>query len=213
MFFLKINKRLLISRLLIVCVIFLLILVSVIFVFNDLSKELTAHVISHTTRVTPGNIFEDLFAVLYSSPIFSPDILLLSSPDEDPSWHIIVFEYYSYWWQYLFAGILFLLILVSLLSNYRNKLVQLLFLLILVDVSIHAVLRFGIFDGFIFGGHWLFFVPLMLGWGYSAIRSVKIKKFMLCLLSVLLIGLVVNNFMQLIKFINLATQYFPPYSL
>lgn len=213
LFFTRLGKRRILIRVIISGAIFFVVLLCIIVIFNDLTKQLTDHIVSNTTRITHGNIFEDLFCVLFSSPIFSSNVVLLNFPYEGSIMQLLIFEYYHYWWQYLFAGILFLLILLSLLSNYRNKLVQLLFLLILVDVIIHAILRFGISDGFIFGGHWLFLVPLILGWGYNGIRSAKNEKFILILLSILLIGLVVNNFMQLMKFINLATQYFPPYSL
>lgn len=208
MLFMKINKKQITRRLVIVVAVFAVILICAIFEFRG---QLIAHYINNTTTTTKGTAFEDLFGMLFSSPIFSSFAVLVSAPEEESFPYMILFEYYRYWWQYFFTGILFLLIIVSIARNYRNKLVVLLVLLVTVDVFIHVFMRFGMGEGFLYGGHWLFFVPLMLGWGYKSIKSDRVRMSLSVFLGILLVVLIGNNIIQLIRFIDLAVECFPPY--
>jgi len=78
---------------------------------------------------------------------------------------------YPHIWQYLFSASLLVLFLLSLFLNRKNRLVQLTALFVLVDVLVHFVFRYGIYEAIIFGGHWLFLVPVVLGWLYTCLAA------------------------------------------
>jgi len=78
---------------------------------------------------------------------------------------------YPHIWQYALSTSLLALFLLSLFLNRKNRLVQLVALFVLVDVLVHFVFRYGIYEAIIFGGHWLFLVPVVLGWLYSRLDA------------------------------------------
>ena len=67
------------------------------------------------------------------------------------------------------AVIMFLLFLVaaSALLNLKNKYVQLLLMYLSIDFVIHFIIRYGMNEAILFGGHWMFAVPILLGWLYT----------------------------------------------
>ncbi|MDR2928342.1 MAG: DUF6080 domain-containing protein [Cytophagaceae bacterium] len=80
---------------------------------------------------------------------------------------------YLHLWQYLFSGSILLIFIASLVLNRKNTLVKLLFFYILIDIIIHFVFRYGLNEAIIFGGHWLFLVPMLTGWLYSFFKTWK----------------------------------------
>lgn len=93
-------------------------------------------------------------------------------------------------WQTALVGLIFALCAASAWQNRRNKYVQMLLLFLSVDFFAHIVLRYGIEEAVIFGGHWLFAVPVLLGWAYRGLprrlRSV-LDGFLLLALAALLL--------------------------
>lgn len=82
-------------------------------------------------------------------------------------------DVYTSWLPYVFVGVLLVLVLWSVLKNRRNSLVAALFLSFLADVVIHCVLKFGLHTSYIYGGHFVFVYPLLLGWLFYAYRERK----------------------------------------
>jgi hypothetical protein len=102
---------------------------------------------------------------------------------------------------YIFVAIVLLLMLWSYFKNFKNKMVQIIMLSFLVDFIIHAILKFGLHTSYIYGGHFIFVVPMMLGWlfyGYK--NSPKTLSFLTALVSVLFVYLVANNLYRLQEF-------------
>jgi hypothetical protein len=122
---------------------------------------------------------------------------------------MIYTDYYHYWWQYLFSGILLLLVIFAVVKNRRNKLAWLLVALFGVDIFIHPVYGYGATENFfIYGGHWVYVVPLLLGWLYKRVER-RQKQLLTALLSCLLLAIVVNNSLQMVNFIRAAMEHFP----
>lgn len=67
------------------------------------------------------------------------------------------------------AVIMFLLFLVaaSTLLNLKNQYVQLLLMFLSIDFVIHFIIRYGMNEAILFGGHWMFAIPILLGWLYT----------------------------------------------
>ena len=52
-------------------------------------------------------------------------------------------------------------------NNLKNKYVQLLLMYLSIDFVIHFIIRYGMNEAILFGGHWMFAIPILLGWLYT----------------------------------------------
>lgn len=164
-----------------------------------------------TTIKTFSNIKDALplwqkYLVFFGVPVLAPAIFW----DEKGYAININFEqYYNYnVFTYLFVASIVVLIVSSVIKNYKNKAVQMLVLLILVDVGIHLICEFGIDELFLYSGHWAYTFPLFFAWLYKSL-SPKYAKYMIIFVSVLFIFTFINNMFQLHNFIDLALENFP----
>lgn len=108
---------------------------------------------------------------------------------------------YSSVFPYIFVVILLLLILWALLKNFKNPLVQILTLSFFVDILIHCLLKFGLHTSYIYGGHFVFIYPLILGWLLHTYRSsAKTLTFICSIIIILGFYLLLNNFYRMQEF-------------
>jgi hypothetical protein len=116
-------------------------------------------------------------------------------------YNAIFMAVYSSVVPYIFVGSVLLLVLWSYFKNFKNKLVQILMISFLVDIVIHCGLKFGLHTSYIYGGHFIFVVPLMLGWLFYAYRkSPKMLTFLAFYVGVLFIYLIANNLYRMQEF-------------
>lgn len=112
------------------------------------------------------------------------------------------------WGQYVFVGILMLLVVWSVIKNFKNPLVKILALSFLVDILIHCVLKFGLHTSYIYGGHFIFVYPLLLGWLFHAYRANKVIFPALILIFGGLMGFfLINNFIRMDEFFHFIEQH------
>ncbi len=103
---------------------------------------------------------------------------------------------------YIFVGAVLVLVFWSYFKNFKNKFVQILMLSFFVDIIIHCVLKFGLHTSYIYGGHFIFVVPMMLGWlffGYK--NSPKMLSFLTVFVGILFVFLIANNVYRMEEFI------------
>ncbi|RHO71806.1 hypothetical protein DW083_10470 [Parabacteroides sp. AF48-14] len=74
---------------------------------------------------------------------------------------------YLHSWNNAVVVLLLVLVAASALLNLRNKYVQLLLMYLSIDFVIHFIIRYGMNEAILFGGHWMFAVPMLLGWLYN----------------------------------------------
>ncbi len=118
-------------------------------------------------------------------------------------------DVYTSVFPYVFVGLLLGFIIWSYFKNFRNKLVQILMLSLLADVFIHCVFRFGLHTSYIYGGHFVFIFPLMLGWLFFSYRqSPKIVSFLTVTLGVFLVFLIQNNFFRMLEFFDFINHFY-----
>jgi len=149
--------------------------------------------------------YEDIIDRFLGGSIFFPSLSMDSVYHPHP---MIDMDSYQHWWQYLFIAILYGMVIFSIIRNYNNKLIWIVVACFMVDISIHIILKFGIYDGFLYGGHWVCFIPLFIGW-FCKSTPKSWSKYSFTILLVLLIGLIINNSMKICEFINIATQIYP----
>lgn len=121
----------------------------------------------------------------------------------------IIMDVYSSWIPYLFITFLLMLICWSYFKNFRNKMVQILVVSFAFDIVIHCVMRFGIHTSYIYGGHFVFIYPLLLGWLLYAYRtSPKTLSFLTAALCILLVYLGTNNYLRMTEFFWFLETYY-----
>lgn len=118
-------------------------------------------------------------------------------------------EVYSSAVPYLFVAVVLILVFWSYFKNFRNKLVQVLMISFLVDMVIHCILKFGLHTAYIYGGHFIFVVPLFLGWLFYGYRnSPRIMAVLLITVSMLLFYLGMNNLWRMEEFFIFLERYY-----
>lgn len=110
---------------------------------------------------------------------------------------------------YTFVASIFGLILWSYFKNFRNKFVQILMISFFVDIIIHCILQFGLKTGYIYGAHYIFIVPLLIGWLFHGYRkSPKFLSLLMVILLVLMSYLFINNFFRMEEFFSFLEKFY-----
>ena len=118
-------------------------------------------------------------------------------------------EVYDGWLPYIFVAAVLLLVIWSYVKNFKNKLVQVLMISFLFDILIHCVLKFGLHTSYIYGGHFIFVVPLFIGWLFYAYKdSPKILALLYGGVWILFVYLLFNNIYRMEEFFVFLNQYY-----
>lgn len=118
-------------------------------------------------------------------------------------------EVYSSWIPYFFVAAVLILVFWGYIKNFRNKFVQVLMISFLVDIVIHCVLKFGLHTSYIYGGHFIFVVPLLIGWLFYAYKnSPKTLSFLYVSVWILFVYLALNNFFRMEEFFIFLDEYY-----
>jgi len=211
--FFKEKKKSIFKKIMILGIIFffiLLIMQVLCIVFLD--KNYIASIFAHKDNFTDESLtgvayLRMIFSHFFGAPIFLSEIFSFNTIRNGIPY--LVEGGYQKWWQYLFMSLLFLFVIFSLIRNYNEPLVHMLFLLFLVDIVIHCFIRFGVNEPFIYGAHWVYCVPLLLGWLYKKLGKRQAKAYLI-LITCMFVGLFINNLVRLTDFINLAQRIYPP---
>lgn len=202
MLFTKEKMKFIISKILIIGLLFL-----AYFHTLDVWSFFTSRMNVLTDGNTEGTVLEKIFSHFYGGSILFPSILWKIHPLKQGH-EMISIDLYSSWLQYLFVAVIITLILLAIYKNYRNRLLQALVLVFLVDISLHTILQLGIEESFIYGGHWVYVVPLFLGWLYKGLRG-KVRSLMMAVVCGLFALTLANNAYQMNHFIDLAKEKYP----
>lgn len=118
-------------------------------------------------------------------------------------------DLYSSAIPYFFIAILLILISWSYFKNFKNKWVQIIAISFLVDIIIHCVMKFGLHTSYIYGGHFVFVYPILLGWLFFAYRSSpKIMLFLTLTVVILFTYLLLNNTFRMTEFFWFIENYY-----
>ncbi|MCJ7934166.1 MAG: DUF6080 domain-containing protein [Chryseobacterium sp.] len=125
------------------------------------------------------------------------------------SFKALYMDVYSSVFPYLFVAALLILISWSYCKNFKNKWVQVIMLSFLVDIVIHCVMRFGLHTSYIYGGHFVFVYPLLIGWLFYAYRSSpRILSLLTLTVAVLFVYLSTNNWFRMTEFFSFLESYY-----
>lgn len=118
-------------------------------------------------------------------------------------------DLYSSVFPYFFVILLLILIIWSYCKNFKNKWVQVIAISFFIDIAIHCVMRFGLHTSYIYGGHFVFVYPLLLGWLFFAYRSSpKIMSLLTLTVVVLFTYLLACNIFRMTEFFWFMEHYY-----
>ena len=116
---------------------------------------------------------------------------------------------YSSAFPYIFVAILLLLVSWSYCKNFRNKWVQVIMISFFIDLIIHCIMRFGLHTSYIYGGHFVFVYPIMIGWLFYAYRSSpKVLFFLTITFAIISCYLLCNNVFRMSEFFWFLETYY-----
>jgi hypothetical protein len=79
----------------------------------------------------------------------------------------------------------------------------------LMDIIIHCIMKFGLHTAYIYGGHFVFIYPLLLGWLFYAYKeSPKTLSFLTAVFCILLVYLITNNYLRMSEFFWFLNKYY-----
>lgn len=118
-------------------------------------------------------------------------------------------ETYSSVFQYGAVAAVLILVFWSWFRNFKNALVNILMISFLVDIVIHCVLKFGLHTSYIYGGHFIYIVPLMLGWLVFSYRNFpKMQTFLLTFMVILTFYFGMNNLYRMTEFFDFLNLFY-----
>ncbi len=118
-------------------------------------------------------------------------------------------DVYSGAFPYVFVFLVLALIFWSFVRNRSNQLVQILMLSLLVDVVIHCVLKFGLHTAYIYGGHFIFVIPLMIGWLFYSYRGSRgVLSVLGTVVAIAALFLISNNIYRMTEFFSFLESYY-----
>ncbi|MCY0975962.1 DUF6080 domain-containing protein [Chryseobacterium wangxinyae] len=175
---------------------------------NILSKSGEQYEKFSNVKSTP--IWDMIYSYFFGGNILFPSFFIREKHNMKGFYFKAIFmETYSTVFAYVFIGLMIGIILWSYFKNFKNKLVQILMLSFLVDVTIHCIFRFGLHTSYIYGGHYIFVYPLLIGWLYFAYgNSPKILSFLTMTIGLLTIYLLLNNYHRMIDFFEFLNLFY-----
>ncbi|CAD7804993.1 hypothetical protein CHRY9390_01303 [Chryseobacterium aquaeductus] len=175
---------------------------------NILSKSGEQYEKFSNVKSTP--IWDMIYSYFFGGNILFPSFFIREKHNMEGFYFKAIFmETYSTAFAYIFIGLVLGLVLWSYCKNFKNKLVQILMISFLVDITIHCIFRFGLHTSYIYGGHFIFIYPLLLGWLFFAYsNSPKTLSFLTMTTVVLTIYLLLNNYHRMIDFFEFLNTYY-----
>lgn len=203
MFFTKNNFRTTLFKIIYISVFFLIVFMYLEYRYNTLDWLFKRY--KYFTNMD-YSLYENAIDLFIGAPILLPELLIKYSATQN--YLVIITDYYHRCWQYIFTAILWGGIIFSILRNYKNIYQIMILACFMVDIFLHIILKYGIAEPFVYGGHWVYIIPLTLGWGYKRLNNKERKVFTIILVSMILV-LLVNNINWVIDFVQYSKTLYP----
>jgi len=196
-------------RVIITCICFILLYLNRIdFKYKNIFNK-TSEQYEKFSNVKTTTTWDMILSYFFGGNILFSNFIIRDKNAKGFDFKALIMEVYSSWIPYIFIAILLLLIFWSYFKNFKNKFVQILMISFLFDVFIHCAMRFGLHTSYIYGGHFVFIYPLLIGWlFYSYKSSPKVVSFLLSIVGILFIYLSVNNYLRMTEFFWFLDKYY-----
>lgn len=163
-----------------------------------------------------GSTFRKVSDQFLGSPIFMPQFTLreaeghiVNNTTSDIKQTQIKIDFYSNYLQLIVLLSFYCFIVYFCWINRRNKFIWMILAIVSVDVFIHIIKGYALNEAFIFSGHWVFILPLIIGWGIKKMNKIQLK-ITIPIIGVLAILFLLNNSIRFVQFAQLVKVHYPP---
>ncbi len=159
-------------------------------------------------KVTP--LWDMIYSWFFGGNMLFPSFVLRDYHNKKGfEYKAIFMDVYSSFWSYVVVGLIVVFAIWSFVKNFKNRLVQILFCSLCIDIVIHCILKFGLHTSYIYGGHFVFVFPLIIGWLFFAYRkNTVLISSLTASLALITVYLGINNFIRLNEFIEFLNVYY-----
>lgn len=159
-------------------------------------------------KVTP--LWDMISSWFFGGNILFPGFVIRDYHNKQDFFYKALFmDVYTSAASYIFVGLVLGLIIWSIVNNYKNKLIWILVISFSVDILIHCVLKFGLHTSYIYGGHFVFVYPLLIGWLFYSLKDKQnLVSLVYGLLLILTVYLGFNNIFRLEEFYQFLETYY-----
>ena len=148
----------------------------------------------------------------FISYFFGGNILIPSLRVGTGYWGIktpaIVPELYEAAYQYIVTLFVLIICLIGVVKNYKEQLLQIIILMFVVDLFYLVIMKVGVVESFIYGGHFIFMIPMILSWLYKSL-NIRIRKYLLFIIAGFTLVVFANNLVRILDFIEIAKKLYP----
>ena len=175
---------------------------------NILSKSGEQYEKFSNVNSTP--IWDMIYSYFFGGNILLPSFFIREKHNMQGFYYKALFmDVYSSFVPYFFIALVLAFVLWSYFKNFKNKLVQILMISFGIDILIHCVFRFGLHTSYIYGGHFVFVYPLLLGYLFKTYKKMpKMLSFLACSFIIMTVYLGMNNIYRMIEFYDFVTRYY-----
>ncbi|PQL91028.1 DUF6080 domain-containing protein [Apibacter adventoris] len=149
------------------------------------------------------SIFDSFTSYFFGGNMLLPSLKIDNSPWKWIPNQGIYLNFYDSIFQYLFVFSVLGLILYAIFKNFKNKLFWILLLSWGIDIFILIVFKLNLSDSFMYGGHFIFVIPLLIGWLFYKLKN-SFQKILNYFLILLILILIINNGFRIFQFIQLV---------
>ncbi|MCL1942580.1 MAG: DUF6080 domain-containing protein [Candidatus Azobacteroides sp.] len=168
------------------------------------NKFISADTYNEAFHTSKGNA---LFSYFFNAPVYWGTFTNIPMGKSDyPQLNI---AYCSHFSDYILGGILLSLCACSVIMNRKNRLIFILLLSLFVDFFLTFIMNFGLFESFIYGGHWVFIIPMLLGWMYHGLKTGRQRVVFDVVMTVMFVALLINNACRMSQIFDFALKYYP----
>lgn len=205
---LKKNVIYFLKKLSIISLILFIIIILIPFKFNLYHFIAFNIVRQRVFKVENFSTFDSFTSYFFGGNMLLPSLKIDNSPWKWITNQGIYLNLYDSIYQYLFVFSVLGLILWSIIKNLKNKLLWILLLSWGVDLCLLLIFKLSLNESFIYGGHFIFVIPLIIGWLFYKLKN-SFQKILNYFLILLILILIFNNGCRIYQFIQLAEYICP----
>ncbi|WP_338372946.1 DUF6080 domain-containing protein [Dysgonomonas capnocytophagoides] len=165
-----------------------------------------------------GNNSMKISDQFFGSPILMPKMIInkverqrRDIPTITINQYKINIDFYNNYFYRILLLIFYSGILYCCWLNRTNKFLWMILSMFSIDFIIHIVMKYALHESFIYSGHWIFILPIIISWGIKKMNIKQIRVFNVTFI-LLAFFFLLNNILRLYDFILLAQKYYPPVS-
>lgn len=160
-------------------------------------------------KITP--LWDMIYSWFFGGNILFSNYEIRDYHNKDKTFYYkaLFMDVYSSVVSYIFIALILLMMLWSVVKNHKNKLVWILVMTFLFDIFIHCILKFGLHTSYIYGGHFVFVYPLLLGWLFFSFKEkAMVTSVLYGLLLIMAVYLGLNNLYRMTEFYQFLETYY-----